>query len=272
MTTIATLARIIAQRGRTSKTFFEKQDGFYPLIDAGLVEVTGKVQSILCDACSDPHDAEVIFRDGTYGFYCGEVGFCSVDESDVIAIDPNIGGLVAHLASVFACKRRKSTPIHADTWRIGAIDTPGGDLALYFHPTLQSELDVRAVESALNEETRSAFRLIISAVGKLPIAGAKSAELVDVVELDSRTNELTALTDPRIIAGAPQAVINGRPNLYAEMLQPLILSRIEENLAHSGLNKEAKAIREVLFQSSRGGQVPSLSTIKSYLSKTRTGQ
>ena len=272
MTAIETLSSIISQRGKASRVFFEKQVGFDPLIETGLVEVTGKVQSVLCDACSDPHDAEVVFRDGNYGFYCHEAGFCRIDESGVTAIKPSIGALVANLAAVFDCKRRKSTPIHADTWRIGAIYTPSGDLALYFHPSLQTDQDVSAAQSALRDETRSAFRLIITAVGNLTVSNAKSARLEDIVELDSRTNGLAALADPRIIAGAPKAVTNGRPNLYADKLEPLILQRIEDGNTHEGLNKEAKAIREVLSQSSPDGQVPSLSTVKSYLSKTRTGQ
>lgn len=272
MTAIEALSSIIAQRGKASKAFFEKQVGFDQLIEAGLVEVTGKVQSIFCDACSDPHDAEVVFRDGNYGFYCHEAGFLRVDESDVTAIKPNIGKLVAHLAALFDCKRRESTPIHGDTWRIGAIDTPGGDLTLYFHPSLQNEQDVGAIQSALHDETRSAFRLVVTAVGKLPVAGAKSAELTDVVDLDNRANELTALIDPRIIVGAPQAVTNGRPNLYADKLEPLILRRIKDGSAHAGLNKEAKAIREVLAERSSDGQVPALTTVKTYLSNLRAGQ
>lgn len=272
MTAIETLASIIAQRSKASKALFEKRVGFDPLTKTGLVALTGKVQSVLCDACSDPHDAEVVFRDGIYGVYCHEAGFCRVDESDIAAIKPDIGTLVANLAALFDCKRRKSTPIHAETWRIGAIDTPGGDLALYFHPSMQSEQDVSTVQSALRDEARSAFRLIITAVGKLPVAGDKSAELMDVVELDNRTNELTALADPSVIVDAPQAVKNGRPNLYAYKLEPLILRRIKDGSSHAGLNKESKAIREVLAKSSPDGQVPSLSTIKSYLSKTRTGQ
>lgn len=272
MTAIETLSGVIAQRAYAAKSFFENQTAFDLLKTVELVQETGKLQSVVCDDCSDPHDAEVVFEGGNYGVYCQEAGFVRLEVNDVTAIKPNVAKLVADLAALFDCKRRKSSPVTGDTWRIGAIDTPGGDLALYFHPTLQNEQDIRAMESALRAETRSAYQLIITAFGKLSASGAKSAELVDVVELDDKTNELTASADPRIIAGAPTASPNGRPNLYADKLEPLILRRMKDGSALAGLNKEAKAIREVLAERSTNRQVPSLSTVKAYLSNLRAGQ
>lgn len=271
MTAIGTLCEIIAQRGKAAKAFYQDCVGFDQLAKTDLIKVSGKVQSIFCDGCSDPHDADIVFEDGCYGFYCHDAGFVQIDDKDTDAIKPSVEMLVADLASAFKCRRRKSTPIRADTWRVGTIDTPGGDLAIYFHPSLLSIDDVADVQAALLGETKSTFQLILTAIGALPVSGAKAAPLFDVVELAATANELRPLVDLRSIVGAPFSKMNGRPNTYESDLRHLFEQRKNSGIALPGLNAEARAIREVYNDLPIDKPAPSLSAIKRYLSEFRTG-
>ena len=86
-------------------------------------------------------------------------------------------------------------------WRIGAIETPAGDLVLYFHPRLGTEQDARVVEAALLQETSAVFRLIISAAGTLTALNAAAVPLSEIVEFVGDSGKLAILTDIRTVAG-----------------------------------------------------------------------
>lgn len=271
MTAVETLSSIIAQGGKASKAFYQRRGGFDLLAGSGFVRCRGVVQSVVCEECNDPHDAEVVFANGSYGIYCPDAGFAELTAQSIEAIQPDIGRLVADLAGVFDCKRRKSTPVHGETWRIGAIDTPAGDLVLYFHPSLQTEQDVRAVEVALLHEVGAMFRLVITAVGKASVLNAKTVQLADIVEVVSGAANLATIADPRTIAGAPKVPNTGRPSPYAEKLSSLILRRIEDGSALPGLNAEARAIGDLYSAKYKAEQVPSFSATKRHITKLRAG-
>ncbi|MFK7878086.1 MAG: hypothetical protein AB8B71_20340 [Paracoccaceae bacterium] len=272
MTAIETLSAIIAQRGKASKATYEFKSGFALLAEAGLVRVQGIVQSMLCDACDGPHDAEVIHENGVYGCYCPDAGFVALDDhSSIRAVVPDTEKLVSELANILSCKRRKSTPVQNDTWRVGALDTSGGDLAIYFHPSLQTEQDVRDVNAALAQEVRAAFRLVLTAQGRLTPAGAKSAQLSDIIELIPHTGTLATFADPITMAGAPRHIKNGRPSDYAAKLTAIFLQRIEAGAALSGRNEEARAVADIYRQKHPDETAPSLPTIKRHLTELRAG-
>jgi hypothetical protein len=271
LTAIARLSQIIAQRGKTSKTAFANQADFDRIIESGLIELTGKVQSLVCDECDDPHDAELVFADSAYGYYCHELGFIRVEDQRTHAVKPVISKLIDGLASTYECKRRKSTPISGDTWRIGSITTQEGDLALYFHPSLQTEDDVRDVQTALSYETRSAFRVLITAVGTLMITDAKVVELVDAVEFQEKTGKLDPIIDLRTIAGVPPMRTGGHPNYYKQPLRELSALREKEGHTLVGRNEEAKALRLAFRAKFPDRKCPALSTVKTYVSKLRGG-
>lgn len=266
---VETLESIVAQRGKASMRYYQCRNGFDLIVGAGLVRVGGVVQSVPCDACDTPHDAEVAFADGTYGIYCSEAGFVPLDVASISAIEPDTQKLVSELASAFDCKRRKSAPIHGKTWRIGAVDTPTGDLALYFHPTLQDDIDVREVQAAFANEVGSAFRLILTAKGTLSASGSKTARLSEMVELASATQAFVPIANPRTIAGAPQAANYGRPSPYADKLASLIGQRANAGHTLNGHNAEARA---QLYRARHPDEpAPSLPTIKRFITKYRTG-
>jgi hypothetical protein len=245
--------------------------GFDLLAESGLVRCRGVVQSISCESCDEPHDAEVIFESGSYGIYCPDAGFAGLTPLSVEAVQPDIGRLVSEIADTLDCKRRKSTPVQGDTWRIGAIETPTGDLVLYFHPCLQTEQDVREVEAALLHEVGAVFRLIVTAFGALKALNATSIQLADIVEFVHGAGSLAIVADPRTVAGAPQTPKNGRPSPYADKLSSLVLRRIEDGSSLPGLNEEARAIAVVYGVKHKPEQVPSISTIKRRLTDLRAG-
>lgn len=271
MSAIETLSEIIVQRGKASHQFFLGNAGFDQLAKVGLIQVQGVVQSIICEACDDPHDTEVVYVDGTYGAFCSEIGFVPLETSNVQAIKPDIGKLVSELANTFDCKRRKSTRVLGNTWRIGAIDTPAGDLVLYFHPSLQHQKEVAEVQAAFSSEVNAAFRLVLTAIGKLTVSEAKAATLCECVELLEDTNRLAAVADLRTIARAPQAAKNGPKSPYASKLAPMIAQRSEVGDALRGRNEEAKAIAQIYRAKFPTEKVPSLVTIKNYVTNFRTG-
>ena len=167
MDPVRLFAELIAQRRRVRAEIYSKLSAYATLSNAGLIEAKGVVSSVLCDDCSIPHDAEIVFEDPRYGYFCPELGFIEKERADLIAAQPNVDAFVAQLAVDLECKRRKSTPIAGDIWRVGTIETPEGDLVIYFQPTLRSEQDLREFENALAHEVRARFGIILAADGTL---------------------------------------------------------------------------------------------------------
>ena len=271
MTAISTLSSIIGLRGKASKACYQQRPGFDLLEGCELIRSFGVVQSILCEKCDEPHDSEVIFEDGGYGAYCPDAGFVGLTRQEIEAIQPDIGKLVSSLADLFQCKRRKSTPVQAETWRIGAVDTQAGDLVVYFHPNLQTEQDAREVQAALSHETTATYRLIVTAVGTLTVLNAKTITLSDLIEFSNDTGKLARLSDLMAVSGAPQLRTNGRPSPYGDRLSLLIIQRIEGGTALTGLNEEARAIRNLFGAKYTAEAVPSTSTVKRKIRNLRAG-
>lgn len=271
MSAIALLCEIIAQGAKACTRSFCTRAGYDALVHCGYARETGVVQSCACHECDDPHDAEIVWENDHYGFFCPENGFVPVERSKITGVQPNLPNLVAGLAAALDCKRRKTTPVHGMTWRIGAVETPTGDLMLYFHPLLRSAGDVRDLETALGREIRSPFRLIVTADGALSVLVGKTARLDEVAELDIVSGRMLATADVRAIVEAPRAISDGRPNQFGARLQTLIQSRIQAGNALPGRNEEAQAILIAYRDQFPNAQPPSLPTIKRYLTEERRG-
>lgn len=264
------LSEIIAQGSKARAASYRFRHGYNALLEGGYLRETGVVQAICCQECDDPHDAQIVFEGGQYGFYCSDLGFVPLSRGQASAVTPDISCLVAALADSFVTKRRKTSPLHGETWRIGAVETAGGNVSIYFHPRLDGEQDLGDLRSALAGEVKSPFRLVLTASGGLKFEDATAARLADVVEVDSETGTLTTTVDPGTIVGAPARRAGGRPNQFGEALAGIIRSRIESGTALQGRNEEAKAILEVL-RLAAPNSTPSLSLIKSYLTNIRSG-
>lgn len=271
MNAVHLFATLLAQRGRFRSVEYSSFPAYDDLIKAGLVEEVGVVSSLICDECDQPHDARVVYEGSQYGYYCPDLGFISKPRSELIAAQPNLSAFVAQIADALACKRRKLSPIDKDTWRIGSVDSPAGDLVLYLHQTLQDAQDIRDIQAALAGEMKSPFGVVLTSKGTLNVPPYATAQLQDVLSLDPILGKLLVVGDLRTIAGVPMQRIGGRPNDYKTALNDLIALRASEGRAVQGRNEEAKALRAEFMAKFPNAKCPSLPTVKRYVTKTRSG-
>lgn len=272
MSAVGTLCDVIAQGEKATIATYREESDFEAILCSGFVREQGVVQSIACLECDTTHDAEIIHEAGQYGYFCPDLGFVSVERDAISGLQPNISGIVSSLADAFGCRRRKSTPLQARTWRIGTVMCEGGDITLYFHPCLSDEQDASDLSAALSRDVKSAFRVILTAAGTLPLPNAKTALLKDVVDLDSDLSEFFPLVDPRDIAGAPRRNPGGAPNRFQDLLAQILQSRVNDYIALEGRNAEAKAVREQFCRIYPDTKPPSLSSVQDYVTKFRSSQ
>lgn len=267
MDAVQLFADLIAQRGNTCTGQYAGHPAFRQLADAGLIQKMGVVQSICCDDCDQPHDAAVVYEDGHYGYFCPDLGFVVKDRSELVAITPNVSVFVENLANNLNCKRRKSTPISVNTWRIGAIETHAGDVAVYFHPVLQDANDLNALKTALAGEVSARFGIIITAIGSLTAAPFVTVSVLDSVCFDQSKCQFCIEADIEAIVGVPKVNKGGRPNVHKANIEKIMITRRREGRSLEGLNAEAQAIKAEYSSLFPNESTPSISTIKTYLSK-----
>ena len=271
MNAVDLFATLLAQRGRTQSVEFSSFSAYDDLIKAGLIEEAGIVSSMMCEECDHSHDAKIVYEGSQYGHYCPELGFVSKTRSELIAVQPNLGAFVSQIADALDCKRRKSSPLKADTWRIGAIESTAGDVVLYLHPTLQDARDVRDVQAALASEVKSPFGVILTSSGTLTAPPFVTAQLDDVLSFDPKVGQFAVIADLRAIAGVPEQRNGGRPNDYESALSDLMALRVSQGRVAQGRNEEAKALHAEFIAKYPNKKCPSLPTVKRYVTKIRSG-
>ncbi len=271
MNALDLLVTLLAQRGRVRNLEYSCLPAYDQLIKAGLIEESGVVSSIICDECDQPHDAKVAYEDKQYGYFCPDFGFIPKERSELIATQPNLSVLTAQIADHLDCKRRKSTPLDRDMWRIGAIDSNEGDVVLYLKPTMQDAQDIKDLESALAGEIKSNFGIVLTSKGTLSVARYATVHLQDVLSLEPLVAKLTVVGDLRAIAGVPEQRTGGRPNNYRTPLSELIAIRGSQGRTLKGRNDEAKALYLEFKAKYPDRKCPSLPTVKKYVSEVRGG-
>lgn len=270
MSVVYLLANVICQGGRVCAATLGQDRDLRALLASGLLREAGVVSSVVCTDCENAHAAEVNFDEGTYGYFCHDLGFVRLERPDIAAVEPDLPSLIEHLAEAFACTRRKASPVHGRTWRIGAVTTDHGDITLYFHPRLRDADDARELADALSREIASAWRIVVTACGQLPVSSATTLELAELVSFSPTGKSLDPDVDLHTIVGVPTSAKTGAPNRFREKCMTLIQSRLRTGQAMSGRNEEAKAIH-VLLQAELGADAPSLATVRNYVSEARTG-
>ena len=271
MSATSRLCEIIAHGGKVSANFDGDDDGVVALARHGYLRDAGVLASIVCDECDAPHSAKVVYEGEQYGYFCPDLGFLTLDPTLLAAFLPNIPKLIDRLADALGCRQRKSASIHGETWRIGAVRTDAATVMVYFHPTLGTEDDVRALQDAVGREARSEWRLVATARGSFPMAGFATVQLDDLVEIDITTGTLRVLTDPGVLAGVPRKNLGGRPAEHGDLLKPLIESRIREGAAVEGVNAEAREVRDAFTSEHPDRKIPSESAIKRHIRQAREG-
>ena len=270
MSAVALLANVICHGGKVRVASLGQDQDVRALLARGLLRKAGVVSSVVCMDCENAHAAEVIFDRDAYCHYCPDLGFVTLERPDIAAVEPDLPVLIERLAEAFACARRKATPVHGNTWRIGAVQTDHGDITLYFHPRLREEDDARELADALSREIASAWRIVVTACGTLPVSGAVSVGLVELVALSPSGNSLKPAVDLHAIVGVPASAKTGAPNRFREKCMALIETRLRTRQAKSGRNEEAKAVHALLI-ADLGSDAPSLPTVKAYVTKARSG-
>ena len=268
MSAFARLCDAIAQGGKVSATF-DGDDDLKALVRHGYLREAGVLASIVCDECDAPHSAPVVYQADGYGYYCPDLGFLRLDASGVVAFLPDIPKLIDGLADALGCRKRKSSSVYGETWRIGAVQTVAATVMLYFHPTLETDEDARAFQQALTREARSEWRLVVTTKGAFPMAGLATVRLDELAEIDIETGELHVTSNPSVLAGLPRKTSGGRPAAHGDLLRPLIEGRIRSGAAVDGVNAEAREVHTAFRAKYPNHSAPSESAIKRYVREAR---
>lgn len=271
MTPLAILCEIIALGGKVAATQYRDNPGSQVLLNHEYLIEAGVLASVVCNDCDEAHAAPVVFEDGFYGYHCPELGFVSLDRTDVHAVLPDLHRLIEGLAEALECTRRKQTPVQGQTYRIGAHKADAGEIMLYFHSKLQSEEDARELAHALSREVRAEWRLTVTAVGNLQVAGTHTVQLDEMAALESETGALRILAQPAELIGVPRKNKGGRPSEQGPALAEIILDRKNSGVALSGLNAESRAVLVDFESRYPDKHAPSLATVKRHLTKSRGG-
>lgn len=271
MNPISLLCEIIGQSGKVAAQAYRNDAKYGALLDASLILRDGVVQSVLCENCDAPHDAEIVFEGGAYGHYCLNLGFVSVERADLVAVRPDLTGLAEKLHIALECEPGGASQLAPRTWRIGLVDTPGGRAVVYFHPFLSDSEDLDELATALRSEIRRDYTLVVTAVGRLQYGSARTCNLAEMVFLEPGMARLSKLSSVGEAVGAPLKKTGGRPNLHRERLHSLLAERVTQGSAEEGRNAEAKAVLAAYMAQYPHGSTPRLSTVKAYVSKFRSG-
>lgn len=255
------LTALVAQKGRVAVAQIGTPESLKRLIDVGFVRECGVVQSVLCDECDHPHDSKIVFADGRYGIFCPDLGFVAKSRSDLVAIEPDIGRLVAWLGDHLGCRRTKSTPIHGNTWRVGLISTQASDVIVYIHPAMRDASDLQSVKDAMARETKAQFGVVLTADGALSVSPFQTLRLDECMFFDEGTGQFVIDIDLTESAGAPQQRTGGRPSPYHANLVKIIANRKAAGETLSGVNAEQRAIKASYSILHPNAPVPSKTTI-----------
>jgi len=264
---VALLCRIIAPSGKVAATTYRDCDAYGDLVTAGLVRRQGLVQSVLCDACDIGHDAAIVFEDGFYGHFFPEVGFVPVGRPELIAVEPVFDALAKQIADALGCEGRGPCCLADQTWHIGKVRTDNADIAVYFHPCLQTGQDLHALETVLRGEVRTSFGLVLTAQGTLAAPGMTTAPLDQVFGFHEAHGGLVAEADLSVLVGAPVTPKGGRPAQHADRIKAIIADRAANGRAETGRNAEIRAISAEYTTRFPGGPAPSRSTIGRHLDR-----
>lgn len=271
MDAVELFVTLITQRDGVRANEYSGHLAYNHLIKAGLIEETGVVPSLVCDECDAPHDATIVYNQELYGYYCPDLGFVPKARSELIAVIANIDKFVSHLAEYLEIKRRKTTPIAGDIWRVGVLSSFKNDLVVYFCPTLRDAEDLGACRAALGREVKASYGIILTALGELELPPYKTVKLKEAISYDAASRNFILDFDLFEIAGVPLRQTGGRPSLYAKDLEGLIEQREKSRSTLDGRNEEAKAVLIAFKEQFPNKQPPALSTVKNYISTFRNG-
>ncbi|MDF1679026.1 hypothetical protein [Ponticaulis sp.] len=272
MDAVAIFAQLVSQREKVLARSYSHHAAFHDLIKAGLIEETGVVSSIICDECDQPHESAITYQDSQYGYFCYDLGFIKLSRAEIVSVKPNIKTFVAQIAGRENCKRRKPTPLEGETWRIGGLETAGGDVTIFFQPRMVDVKDVRSFESSLKRDVRTSLGIILTSAGVLSVPPYITTSIQDVLNFDLKTGCFFFDVEPSSIAGVSETRTGGRPNEYKETLTILFHERAADGRSLSGRNQEADAILdEYNDRFPEEKKTPHKSIVRKFVTDVRSG-
>ena len=264
------LCELLAHSTPISTSRFAGNSDYLKLRDAGLVVEGGVVETVLCDRCENEHSAALVYEEGSYGYFCHELGLVELSERDIGATKVDHAYFVSMLADALGATHRRSKPIDGHTWRVGRVQSDSAELAVYFHPMLKHADDLRSLSAALSRETKFATRIVLTAEAMLPVESATVVSLLDVLSV-VESGDLAFSANLFEIAGIKKARKGGRPGVYKQQIYDLIRSRAANGISESSINAERKAIQAAL-RDPETDTGPSEALIKKYIREYREGQ
>lgn len=271
MGAVSLLCEIVGQAGKVAAQTYRDDARYGVLLDAGLIQLDGLVQSVLCENCDMPHDSEIVFEGGSYGYFCPELGFVTVERGDLVAVRPDLAALTERLHEALECAAGRISQLGPQTWCVGLVDTPGGRAVVYFHTCLQNDDDLVSLESALRGQIRRDYALVVTAAGHLAYRDAATHTLNQMVQLDSGARHLRKIVSVAEAVGAPPRPSGGRPSAYRERFQAMLADRAAQGVAEKGRNEEARAALLDYRRQYPNEPAPQLSPVKAYVSIFRGG-
>lgn len=271
MDAVRIFGELAAQRHKAALQDYADYPAYHQLKKMGLIQDSGVVQSLCCNECDHPHDAAVVYDVDRYGYFCPELGFVEKDRAEIAAVQTNVSGFIGKLAADLNCKRRKSSPVAGNTWRVGAIESQAGDISVYFHPVLRDASDLNVLKSALAMEVKGPFGVVLTALGALSIAPFTTVALENCISFDQTSGKFCVSANIEAMVGVPQIKTGGRPNIYKSNIENIMIARSREGRSLLGRNEEAKGILGEYRTHFPSENVPSSSAVKRYVTEIRRG-
>ena len=104
---VVLLCEIITQGAKASTGTFHPKAEFNALVRQGLVREIGVGQSIQCNDCDEPHDAEIVFEREQYSYFCPEIGFAPVERPNLSGVRSDLQVLTSQIGDALGCKHLK---------------------------------------------------------------------------------------------------------------------------------------------------------------------
>lgn len=259
------LCILLDQRAPVLAADYQVLAAYQVLLNSGLIEERGFVSSIVCNECDTPHDAEIVFEAGKYGYFCPDLGFLVRERSELAAATPNVKTLITRLADALACRQRKASPISGSIWRVGFVDSDQGQISVYYRSRLITADDFQLLDEALAREIRTQYRMVLTAAQTAGFKDHKIASLSDVIDIDARSGSISFTSDLHALCDLPVQNKAGRPSPHRERLQTLMQERAQSGEVLEGVNAEAKALMAMYKEQFPTESAPSLSTVKRHL-------
>jgi hypothetical protein len=245
------------------------------LVRAGFLIPDGQLDSVICEACSEPHLVPVILDQERqqYDAYCPLEGFLGRTHEEVAALSFTIAGAAVLLgramSAAFGPGRDRPRTIDDDAWLLGYWSIAGRWTSVVIALSIGRATTARRVGDALASLPRPEQGLVLAsaeAAGFHPPAPFLCIPFESAFELDD-DGGIQVATGPIVaaatITSAPLLAKGGRPGIGPQVVTVLdsLLAQRRISRLDSSLSGIVAASWHLYFP---GEQPPKSSTIRKY--------